>query len=73
VDYQDRRDTMREPQIIDIYEDTPSDTSPYLLITRKVAEVDVAGMSLTQIKELVKIQAMLGRRIKGRYDPPNLS
>lgn len=57
---------MIEKLILIIYKDKPSQLSPYLLDTMKVAELEVTDMPIDELKKILEIQDMLGRRWETR-------
>ena len=62
---------MSEQVILDIFKDTPSQISPYLIDTEKVAEMDITDTPIDQLKKILKIQDVLGRRWSTRRIPCN--
>jgi len=57
---------MSERILLEIYKDNPSQVSPYLFDTEKVAECDVTNLSIDHLGKILKIQDILGRRWKTR-------
>jgi len=62
---------MSERILLEIYKDTPSQVSPYLVDTEKVAEMDVTDTPTADLDKIFKIQEVLGRRWSTRRIPCN--
>jgi len=62
---------MSEQVILDIFKDTPSQISPYLIDTEKVAEMDITNTPIHDLDKILKIQDVLGRRWSTRRIPCN--
>ena len=53
---------MPEKLTLIIYHDKPSQLSPYLFDTEKVAEMDITDTPIDQLEKIFEIQDILGRR-----------